>query len=304
MSIDCFFVGLDAGGSQTLLLADCEGCSERVDRQGPAVNPQRMGGDQAARTLATLVWETLPAHRPIQRLSVCAGVAGAGREAEQEALADQLRGTLAEGAEVVQIEVTHDADIALEAAFGTGSGLVVIAGTGSVVFGRTQDGTTHRVGGWGHLLGDAGSGYAVGRAGLRAVAEAFDGGSDTSIRARVDERYDVAEREALIHRIYQDEIALQNVAPLVIEAAEQGDPVASDILSTQAAELAQQVEWLLDGTDDVVPRVALLGGMLRNEHYATVLARILRERVPDWTVDILRDEPVLGALRRARRLCD
>jgi len=285
-----------------MLLAECEGESERIDRHGPAANPQQGGVDDSARTLAALVRETIQPHRPIGRLSICAGVAGAGRADEQEALANGLRRRLADDAETLHVEVVHDACIALDAAFGSESGLVIIAGTGSVVFARAHNGTTCRVGGWGYLLGDAGSGYAVGRAGLRAVAAAFDGGEDTSIRTRVDEQYDIGGREALIREVYQDDLVVQNVAPLVIEAAADGDPVATDILRSQVADLVRQVEWLLDGTDGIAPRIALLGGMFRNKVYAQALRRALRDRVPNWSVEILRHEPVVGALRRAHRV--
>lgn len=302
MSESHFVAGLDAGASKTSLLAECEECSERIDRDGPAVNSQRMGVDRSAHTLATFVRETLQPYRPLDDLSVCAGVAGAGRPDEQEALASRLRRGLAEDAKTVRVEVVHDAHIALDAAFGSGSGLVIIAGTGSVVFARARDGTTRRVGGWGHLLGDMGSGYAVGQAGLRAVAEAFDGGADTSIRGRVAQEYGIDERDALIQWVYQKDVALQSVAPLVVEEAEGGDPVAAEILTSQAAGLIQQVEWLLNGKDGIAPRIAMLGGMLRNKHYAQVLFHTLRDRVPDWSVEVLRKEPVVGALRRARRV--
>lgn len=301
VSTDHFFAGLDAGGSKTLLLAECGGCSGRINRRGPAANPQRGGVEEAARTLARLVQDGMQDHRPVAHLSVCAGVAGAGRMDDQDSLADHMKRALRTDATSVQVQVVHDAHIALDAAFGSESGLVVIAGTGSVVCGRARDGTTRRVGGWGYRLGDSGSGYAVGRAGLRAVAEAFDGGVDTSLRVRVREQYDIDSQEALIHRVYQDDFPLQTVAPLVIEAAVEGDPVAADILSSQAEQLTQQVEWLLEGTDDFAPRIALLGGMLQSEHYAQVLRQALRDRVPDWSVEVLRDKPALGALRRARR---
>ena len=284
-----------------MLLVECEGCSERIDRYGPGANPKRVGVDQSGRTLATLVREALSPLRPINRLSVCAGVAGAGRSAEQEALTTQLRRDLADDATHVRVQVVHDASIALDAAFGSGSGLVIIAGTGSVVLARSRDGTTRRSGGWGHLLGDAGSGYAVGRAGLRAVAEAFDGGTDTSIRARVAEQYDITGRDALIRWVHQEGRALQDVAPLVVEAAVEGDPVASEILAFQAAKLVQQFEWLRDEVEDIAPRIALLGGMIQNSRYVQVLRRALRKRAPDWSVDVLQKEPVVGALRRARR---
>lgn len=302
MSVHQVAVGLDAGGSKTQLIAEWEGASERIDRRGPAANPQRVGTDESVQVLSALIQKGLPAQRPVDHLSVCAGVAGAGRPDEQQALADRLRRTLGDDARSVSVEVVHDACIALDAAFGAESGLVVIAGTGSVVLARTRAGATHRVGGWGHLLGDPGSGYALGRAGLRAVAAAFDGGADTSLRLRLAEEYGVDERAALIHGVYQGRPPLQDVAPLVIEAAADGDAVATDILTSQVGELARQVEWLLGETDDVAPRIAPLGGMLQNEHYAAALCRALADRAPDWSVEELRREPVMGALRRARRL--
>uniref|UniRef100_UPI0024345151 BadF/BadG/BcrA/BcrD ATPase family protein n=1 Tax=Salinibacter ruber TaxID=146919 RepID=UPI0024345151 len=144
MSANPFFVGLDAGGSTTLLLAECEECPGRIDRHGPAANPQRVGMDQSVQVLSALVQKTLRAQRPVDHLSVCAGVAGAGRPDEQQALADRLRRTLGDDARSVSVEVVHDACIALDAAFGAESGLVVIAGTGSVVLARTRGGTARR----------------------------------------------------------------------------------------------------------------------------------------------------------------
>jgi N-acetylglucosamine kinase-like BadF-type ATPase len=297
-------VGLDAGGSKTQLVAEWEGASARVERRGPAANPTQVGRDESAEVLSTLVKEGIRSRGLIDRLAVCAGVAGAGRSDAQRALADRLRRALADEAGGVAVEVVHDACIALEAAFGPESGLVLIAGTGSVVLARTRAGTTRRAGGWGHLLGDPGSGYAVGRAGLRAVAAAFDGGDDTALRARVSEAYGIDDRAALLQKVYQETWALQDVAPLVVAAAADGDSVATDILTSQVADLVRQVEWLVREVEDVVPRIALLGGMVHNAHYEATLREALADRLPEWSVEVLQEEPVEGALRRARRLKD
>lgn len=298
-------VGLDAGGSKTLLLARCNDRSHRIERRGPPANPQRGGVEETAGVLGTLTQEAVRPCQPVDLLSVCAGVAGAGRAEEQEGIADRLQRSLMDEADSVHVQVVHDASIALDAAFGSESGVVVIAGTGSVVFGRATDGTTRRVGGWGHLLGDAGSGYAVGRAGLRAVAEAFDGGAETALRTCLGKRYGIDDRGTLIHRVYQERFAIQDIAPLVISAAEDGDTVASNILATQTARLAQQVEWLLSQNRSqnrsIAPRIALLGGMLQNQGYAQRLHRTLRDTLPDWSIERLQHEPAVGALRRARR---
>jgi len=229
-------------------------------------------------------------------------VAGAGRAEEQSALSEALRAALQEAGPTLRVEVVHDALIALDAAYDKGSGVIVIAGTGSVVLGRTTNEALLRAGGWGHVLGDAGSGYALGRAGLRAVAETFDGEANTALRGRVREQCGIDDRDSLLRVVYQDEFSVQAVAPLVIEAAADGDAVASDLLTTQVAQLVDQVEWLLNRADDVAPRVTLVGGMLQNERYAQRLRRLLRDRFPDWAVKILQSEPVVGALRRARRL--
>lgn len=297
-----FVVGIDAGSSNTMLRGESTARSAPVDLRGPAANPKRAGVKEAARTLADLVQEAIRSREMVHRIAVCIGVAGADQDEEQEALADRLRGALCRTASNVQVQVVHDSVIALDAAFGSGSGLIVITGTGSVAVARTEEGKRKRVGGWGYLLGDPGSGYAVGRAGLRAVAAAFDGGEETALQARLHEQHGIDDRERLLRRVYQEEFGIQDVAPLVIDAAAEGDSVASRILADQAGELAHQVEWLAGRCRRLRTRIALLGGMIQDEHYAYVLRDALRDRLPAWTVEFVREPPVVGALRRARRL--
>lgn len=251
--------------------------------------------------LVDLVGKGLPDDAPAERISVCAGVSGAGRAEEQDALSGAIRDALVAPGRTVHVEVVHDALIALDAAYDAGSGIVVIAGTGSVALARTADGTLLRVGGWGHLLGDPGSGYAVGQRGLRATAAAFDGGDDTSIRGRLRDQLGIDTREQLIHAVYQDGLSMQDVAPLVVDAAAAGDAVAARILDTAGEGLTEQVSWLVHHAQTIAPRITLLGGMVQNDHYDNVLRQHLRDHFPDWSVQQLQVEPVTGALRRARR---
>lgn len=297
-----FVVGIDAGASKTHLLAEGPDDSDRIELHGEGANPQRIGLDGAADVLAGLVREALQPLRSVETIAVSAGVAGAGRDDEQRALTERLHAALDRAASTVQVQIVHDGMIALDAAFGAESGLVVIAGTGSVVLGRTTDGSLVRAGGWGYLLGDVGSGYAVGRAGLRAVAEAFDGGPPTVLSEQIREHLGIEGREDLIQHVYQEEVSIPDMAPLVITAAAEGDDVASRILARQASELAKHVGWLLERGEDIAPRAAILGGLVQNDHYAQVLQGELREQLSGWSVDTLHCEPVVGALRRARRL--
>lgn len=293
-------IGLDVGGSKTELLASPSGNDERIHLTGPGANIQRIGIEASARTLADLIQRALRQHADQQLTSVCAGIAGAGRVSDQDALAHHLRQIL-DLSPAPHIQIVHDAQIALEAAFDAGSGLIVIVGTGSVVFARTQDGTLQRTGGWGYLLGDEGSGFALGQSGLRAVAHAIDGGPSTVLRDQVADRFGLDGRDELIHQVYQHDWPMQDVAPLVIEAALDGDPVARQIVAEQTDQLSHQVEWLIARCDDIEPRMALMGGLIRETHYAEVLQQTLRERLPDWSIRTLDRRPVVGALRLAAR---
>lgn len=302
MSTRRFVVGVDAGGSKTHLRAQCSEGSEPIDERGPGANPNRIGVDGAADVLVSLIGEATRGCSSIERLSVCAGVSGAGREREQEALSDALRSAFAGPNTTVHVEVVHDALIALDAAYDSESGLIVIAGTGSVVLARTVKNTLVRVGGWGHILGDPGSGYSIGRAGLNALAEAFDGGRETELQHRFREVCGIHSRKQLIHKVYQEEFTVQTAAPLVIDAAADGDNVAARILATHTAALTRQIGWILDRDVEIAPRITLLGGMVRNDHYANVLRHILHDHFPTWSVALLENDPVEGALRRAHRL--
>ena len=295
-------VGLDVGASTTRLRAQCPGSGDRVERRGPGANPNQTGLDQTATILVNLIEEAIAACPTVDCLAVCAGVAGAGRESEQARLATALRRALTGPERTVHVEVVPDAVIALDAAYDEGSGIVVIAGTGSMVLGRTPDGTLRRAGGWGRALGDDGSGYALGRAGLRAVAAAVDGGPDTALRPRLRDKFGIDDRDSLLDAVYQSDLDVASVAPLVLDAAANGDTIATDCLATQVARLADQVGWLLARDTALPPRLTLAGGLTQNDHYVHHLRRALADRVPDVAVERLRDEPVAGALRRARRL--
>lgn len=303
-------IGLDVGGSSTHLRGEYlhTGASappsrrRSIEDHGPGANPNRVGPTTAARTLVTLVTNALPADADTLPLFLCAGVSGAGRVEEQDALTDALRTALEDAGCRPSVEVVHDGCIALDAAYGPESGAIVIAGTGSLVLARARDGTLHRAGGWGPLLGDAGSGHALGRAGLRAVAAAFDGGPATSLRARLQAAADIPDREALLHAVYQETIDIASVAPMVVEAAQNDDAVAARVLADTTAALAEQVGWLADRDFAIVPRLALLGGLVQDDHYTRVLREALQEHVPTWSIEPLGTAPVVGALRRAHRL--
>lgn len=294
-------IGIDAGGSETVALVAAGDSDDWRSVEWAGVNLRELGLAAATERLVRLVETAMEPHEPVGTLSVCAGVAGAGRRAEQEALANRLRTRLAGRIEELPLEVVHDAVIALEAAFGADSGVVLIAGTGSIAFGRSTAGETIRAGGWGPVLGDPGSGHSLGQAGLRAVADAYEGGEETLLTKLVRKRWDVADRGALRREVYTDGFSVSNAAPIVLKAVDEGDGVAGEILRSQTETLARQVRWLADEAGEIAPRIQLAGGLTRNDEYVRSLCEALDRVLPEWSVRPLDGVPAEGALRRALR---
>jgi N-acetylmuramic acid 6-phosphate etherase len=303
------YLGIDGGGSHTtalLALARPGGWSVLGRGTAGPSNLQAVGSASGLAAVDDAVARAFLAaglsRRPVA--AACIGMAGAGRPDEQGFLREwAVRVGLA-----VEVEVTTDAAILLAAGTPEGWGLAVIAGTGSMAYARSQDGRAARAGGWGPLLGDEGSGYALVTAGLRAVARAADGrGSATVLQDRLLARLGITRAIGLIPTVYGgtcDRAALAALAPVVLEAASE-DAVAAEIVDRAARELAdtaaaavRQLGW----APGSLP-VALAGGVLRaSTAYRTRVLRALGSLGWVDSPGSLVDEPAEGALRLLRTL--
>ncbi len=299
------YLGIDGGGTHTVALLAARDSENWTilgrGTSGPS-NRQAVGTERALAALDEAVSAAFMAAQlprgPVA--SACLGLAGADRADDQA--------VIREWAERVQlarkVDVTSDAAILLAAGTPEGWGLVLIAGTGSIAFGQTADGRRARAGGWGYLLGDEGSAYALVMSALQAVARAADGrGPATTLTERFLNRLGVKQPQELIAAVYRsgrDRTEFAALAPLVIEAAE-NDAVAAEIVEKEARELARAGESVIRqlGWNDPVP-VALAGGLLiGSERYRQRVLRNLNERgVPAGPVVVI-EEPAHGAVKLA-----
>lgn len=293
------YLGLDAGGTKTAAVACLAGDpSARRHFAGDAAQATRDGAAAAAASLARLIDEARAAYAGVPLGGVVVGMAGAGAPETQEA----VRAALAAHVGGARVLVTHDAEIALDAAWGTGSGAVLIVGTGSVVHARTVDGVALRAGGWGPALGDDGSGTALGRAALRGALAAWDGGPPTALAEVLAERHGLADARAVIAAAHAPGARLSAFADVLLAAAEADDWVATQTLAREANALAQQAGWLATAAGDALtPRLALAGGLTRHAVYVAPLRAALDRHLPGWTVADDAVDPVDGALARALR---
>ncbi|MCL4278865.1 MAG: hypothetical protein KJZ60_04155, partial [Ignavibacteriaceae bacterium] len=107
-----------------------------------------------------------------------------------------------EGIHFKGVKVISDAHIALEGAFPDSAGCILIAGTGSILFGKDEKGVIHRVGGFGRLIGDEGSGYSIGRKALNAVSKSSDGrGEETLISELLNSKMNSGSANAIINKV-------------------------------------------------------------------------------------------------------
>jgi N-acetylmuramic acid 6-phosphate etherase len=296
------YLGIDGGGTHTVaLLASASGDIVGRGTAGPS-NRQAVGTERAQATLDEAVSAAFQSaglpRGPVA--SACLGLAGADRPDDQTALR--------EWAERVQlaarVEVTSDAAILLAAGTPHGWGLVLIAGTGSIAFGRTADGRRARAGGWGHLLGDEGSAYALVIQALQAVVRAADSrGPATRLTECFLNHWGLTGPQDLIAAVYRsgrDRADFAALAPLVIETAAD-DAVAAGIVEQGARELARAGESVVRqfGWRGSIP-LALAGGLLLgNTNYRDRVLHFLIEGGIQPEPVSLVEEPAKGAAKLA-----
>ncbi len=295
------YIGMDGGGTKIAVLAQRHGEADRHAYTGPGVNPQRVGLDACVENIVAVLKQIRADLGENAPLRVFAGLAGAGRATEQRLIEHKVEAQVPGD---VRVNVTHDADIALDAAFPGASGTVIIAGTGSVVLARTPDRKRWRVGGWGYLLGDEGSGTALGLDAIRHICHAIDGGPHTGLVQLARETHGFVDGEHIIRALYHEKWPAQRGARMVLDLAQQGDTVAQDILTTQTRSLAQQVAWLYRRAPLLEPRYVLLGGLSTEPVYRDALVAALAVALPTWICVEPSISPTHAALLCAEAMGD
>lgn len=194
-----------------------------------------------------------------------------------------------------------DARIALEGAFRGEAGMILIAGTGSIMFGKDANGNIHRVGGWGRFLGDEGSGYSIGREGLVALVQHYDGrGKATLLTKLVAERFHLTD-QTIVTEVYKNNFDIASVAPLIFEAAERGDDVCDAIVNQAIDELLVHIKTMLPKLSVAGrAKLAFIGGVIAHEN---ILSGRLREKIEVEIARVSLQEPecspVYGAVLMA-----
>ncbi len=291
-------LGIDAGGTKTVcLLADEQGTIVSKGR-GAGANLHSAGELAVEQVLHDAMEEAI-GDRAIVPDAICLGIAGVDRADE----AHTVRAIMRRIGYQSRVLVVNDALIGLVAGARDEPGIAINAGTGAIVYGRNAAFEAARAGGWGHMIGDEGSGYWIGRESLAAVMRAADGrGPETRLIAEILRHFQVDDESRLPRIVYDRELPRVSVAalgPIVQRVAEQGDAVAVRILERAADELvlaARSVATRLEMRGDAFT-FYLAGGVFRVVPWlAAELPRRLVEVAPRAQARILLEEPAVGAV--------
>ena len=296
-----FVLGIDAGGTKTVcLVADEQGHVLGVAR-GPGANLATLGELEVEKVLHEVMEQAMVGQSGAPAV-ICLGIAGVDR-AEDAAIIRSIMRRIGNKAPVL---VVNDALIALEAGAGDGPGIVLIAGTGSICYGRNDRGQAARAGGWGYILADEGSGWWMGQRAIQAVMRQADGrGPATSLTPRVLAYFGVTDPALVVHEVYYHDPRRRLIAglgPAVQASVDEGDPVARGIVADAAGELALAARSVAEKLEmrGVQFPLVLSGGAFRvvTSLLADLTSRVA-EVVPRGQPRLLDVEPAMGAVRLA-----
>ena len=298
-----YFLGIDGGGTHTTAWLADENLSVLARVQAGPSNPVKVGLPNAQRELARAHRKALreAGVHPAKLAGICAGLAGGDSAPIQRSILCWMRKAIPARAHTI----TTDAAITLAAALGESQGIIVIAGTGSIAFGRDRQGNILRVGGWGNQFDDSGSGFDMGRKAIAAALRAHDGrGKPTSLSGAICRELQISTiTQAVPMGLTPQKIAA--LFPIISQQASNGDASARRLCLEAAgdlAELATTIITRLRWKRRAVPVVCSGGIFQSSSLIRRAFTRRIREYAPRARVSLLKREPVEGALLLARQL--
>ncbi|TXK83740.1 N-acetylglucosamine kinase [Paenibacillus sp. N3.4] len=307
------YIGIDGGGTKTVcILGDKEG-HILAESRGASSSVKSRPWEDVQQVLLTLIRDVLEqSSTDMSRLGgIFLGLAGSDRPEDRKRMHDWLQTELPDG---VPITVHNDAVTALTAGTWGQKGIALISGTGSIAYGfDPATGAFVRVGGWGYLLGDEGSGFDLGRKALAAVMRAYDGrGKPTALTELVLSHWSLQHPGQLINMIYGQEnvrTAIADGSKLVMYAAADGDPIAVNLVEEAIRELedlvytvvtSMGIEEAVDSSErgqfagNAIPLV-ITGGLFSDKAFEQRFMQTRAIQSGMFNVCLLERPPVIGA---------
>ena len=313
-------LAVDGGGSKCLAVLVNEDRQIVGTGRSGSCSYQGIGAEAAARELAAAISQAMEEWKSKSGLPApvsgqegewgveCAvfGMAGLDTDRDRRVITKIVESVLERlRLRVRRLIVENDGLAALLGATGGHPGILVIAGTGSIALGINGEQQTARAGGWGHLAGDEGSGYWIGRQAIMAVLKAADGrGEATLLREKLLSSLGLKQVDELVNWTYSSQCSVAKMAELsqlVSQAAEAGDQVATAILQQAGEELYQAARAVIDKLQMRNSHFLLIlqGGVLQNDEYVRMLVTDrIRRYAPRAVLEQARHDPICGVIAK------
>ncbi len=296
-----YFVGIDGGGTKTVLYLGNEEKAVLAELQLGGSNHHSVGL-AAVKALLLEGFNSLKEKSGVSLDSIqgiCFG--GAGIDCSQDEAS--IREVFREAGYKNGLSIYNDSIVALVAANGSKHGGILISGTGSIALGIDKNGQRHRVGGWGHIIDDGGSGYAIARDGLKAIMEAYDGRREqTKMWEAVRDYLKITNQEDIIAFLYSQETKKHHVAelaPCIIELY-QKDEAAKEIVDRNISELCSIIACLARRMAEESFPLGICGGSFEKSSLIRELFTIkLQKLLPSLNPQLSRSSAAMGALTLA-----
>lgn len=291
------WMGIDGGGTSLRVIVIDNDLHEIAYVEGESANPSSLGHDVAQQHIRTMIGKALKQANLTTVDAVGIGIAGASDEYASPWLYETVQGVLPN----TQIVPSSDVEIALVGARGQRDGILLLSGTGSIAIGIAPDGRRLRVGGWGYILGDEGSGYWLGLEALKLLTRWADGFlKDKSplfevLMQHLQLKQPIELIEWRYHHASVHDVAA--LAPLVLAAAGDGDIAANTIIEEGAQWLAKTGELLCERLDMSTETIAFAGSLMVND---TLLSQRVQQKLKLKHNPLPKYRPVVGAALLAK----
>lgn len=298
-----YILGIDGGGSKTVCVLMDDKRQILGRGEAGSSNYQSVGIEAAKYSIQSAINTAIIQKDNIKIDAICLGLAGVGRSRDIEVVKNIVKDIpIICNIKPQNIIIYHDALIALVGGIGNDVGIVVAAGTGSIVFGRNHQGETKRVGGWGYILSDEGSAYQIAVAGMQAALKSYDGREkSTSLIEDFKNHLGLSSIEELIEVVYLRVWGVKVIAalaPIVDNAAAKGDEVANKIIDDAVEELVKATVTVIDGifVKGEFLEVVTTGSVWKSKcKMRERFISCISQKFPEVKVIFPRFEPVYGA---------
>lgn len=297
-----YVVGWDGGGTKTTMkVLDLNGNTVLSETAG-SLNYNSNPKEEIRDTISTLIAKL---KNLSEDLTNCKGICICAAGISNKEAVSFLNSNLEQSGVQCEITIVGDHEAALYGAFGKPEGIILISGTGSICFGMNQSGRKARTGGYGHLIDDEGSGYAIGRDILSTAVQIYDKRiTDSCLLELIYEALGVHTVEDIIQYTYQanwNKACIASLSPLLLKALQMGDTHAKAICEKASKELVKLVLPVAKMVAMEEGKLALMGGILTHyEPIKTMVIERLAVELPNLNITKPRYDSATGAAIIAR----